>query len=199
MCASGPEARVQQLGACGARFGSCPTDVVEIAALRARAAQLAAVTAKHGVQLPRLGAVEAAAEHVVLCVRPERWLLLTRVATPGECARTWAETCAPSAAVVDLSSGLTALLLAGPASREVLARGCRLDLHVDVFRAGCAAATIMAQVSVILAALPAGLLLLTPSSTARHFCDWLASAAAPFGLDQTAALPFSSLCGDPVS
>jgi hypothetical protein len=40
----------------------------------------------------------------------------------------------------------------------------------------------MVQVSVILVALPSGLLLLTPASTARHVREWLVSTAKPFVL-----------------
>jgi sarcosine oxidase gamma subunit len=75
-------------------------------------------------------------------------------------------------------------------------RGCRLDLDPDVFPAGSAAATIMAQVSVTIMALSSGVLLLTPATTARHFYEWLASAAKPFGFVAQPALSFSMLSGD---
>jgi sarcosine oxidase subunit gamma len=87
---------------------------------------------------------------------------------------------------VDLSSALTALYLSGPAVREGLARGCRLDLHPEAFPPGSAAASHMAQVPVILAALPGAWLLLTPSTTARHFREWLAASARGFGLATSA-------------
>jgi hypothetical protein len=35
----------------------------------------------------------------------------------------------------------------------------------------------MAQVAVVIAVLPSGLLVLTPSSTARHFREWLIASA----------------------
>ena len=54
----------------------------------------------------------------------------------------------------------------------------------------------MAQVSVTLAALPAGVLLLTPASTARHFREWLTAAAAPFALAPYTEMSFPELCGD---
>jgi sarcosine oxidase subunit gamma len=98
---------------------------------------------------------------------------------------------------VDLSSGLAAMWLEGPACREALARGCRLDLHPSAFPSGHAAATIMAQVAVILVALSSGVLLLTPATTSRHFSEWLAHAAAPFYFEALPALSFLSLSGDP--
>jgi sarcosine oxidase subunit gamma len=79
---------------------------------------------------------------------------------------------------------------------DVLARACRLDLHPSAFVPGSTAATSMAQVHVVLAALPGGWLLLTPSSTARHFSEWLATTAAPFGFVSAAAVTLASLCGE---
>ena len=95
---------------------------------------------------------------------------------------------------MDLSSALVAFLLAGPAVCEMLARACRLDLGTDAFPAGRAAATIMVQVPAILAPLTAGMLLLTPATTARHLREWLVQASQPFGLDLAADATVSALC-----
>ena len=108
-----------------------------------------------------------------LSVRPDRWLLLSPPSAPGEAAKKWATRCAGCAATVDLSSAFAAFELSGNSAREMLARGCRLDLDPAAFPEGHAAATIMAQVSVILANLGPAFLLLTPSTTARHFDEWL--------------------------
>ena len=194
---SGPESREAGSSAPGVRLGICISDVVELAARRGRGADLAEIAAGRGVRLPALGRAWLAADQLAIAVRPERWLLLSPPASPGAHAEAWREACAGAAAAVDLSSGLTALFLAGPALREVLARGCRLDLHPRVFPPGHAAATLVAQVSVLLAATRAGLLLLTPATTARHFCEWLACSAAPFGFDRRSPLPLSCVSGDP--
>jgi sarcosine oxidase subunit gamma len=97
---------------------------------------------------------------------------------------------------VDLSSAFTALYVAGPAVREVLARGCRLDLHEEAFASGGVASTHMAQVAVTLAALPAGWLLLTPSTTARHFREWLTATAGPFGIASRTGVTVATLSGE---
>ncbi len=163
---------------------------------RAAAKSSGASRPRSGAALPPFGRVTIAAGHISLCVRPGRWLLLSAPAAPGAAALTWQGLCRDVAAVVELSSGLSALLVAGTAARTVLTRGCRLDLDPQVFRAGHAAATIMAQVSVALTALPAGVLLLTPASTARHLREWLVAAAAPFVLAPYGEMSFSELCGD---
>jgi heterotetrameric sarcosine oxidase gamma subunit len=77
------------------------------------------------------------------------------------------------AVAVDLSSALTPIQITDSATYARLAGGCRVDLDTDVFKEGHAAATIIAQVQVILARLPNALLVLTPSTTARHFKEWL--------------------------
>ena len=75
----------------------------------------------------------------------------------------------------------------------MLARGCRLDLDPAVMPTGSAVATVIAQVAVTLVAMPAGLLLLTPSTTARHLREWLLSTSKPFGFEQGAALRLTDL------
>jgi sarcosine oxidase subunit gamma len=180
----------------GVTLAPTPADVIELAALRERAQVLKALAARRAVALPTPGRVLAARDTLALCVRPERWLLLTAPATEGVAVSRWQQACTGMAAVVDQSSGLLGLYLAGPQAREALARGCRLDLDPDVFPTGHAAATIIAQVAAILAALPAGMLILTPASTARHFREWLEGAARPFGLAPGAAVSVTALSGD---
>jgi hypothetical protein len=177
---SGPEAV-----SAGVRLASCAADVVEIAAFHGRARELESLAGGRGLDLPALG-------------RLALTLLLGPRALPGATAALWQAACARAGAAVDLSSGLTALHLSGPQVRELLSRGCRLDLDPEVFPAGSAAATIMAQVAVILAVLPSGLVLLTPATTARHLREWLASTAKPFGLVLRADVTVGGLSGDEV-
>jgi sarcosine oxidase subunit gamma len=132
----------------------------------------------------------------VLSVRPERWLLLSPPASPGATASLWQGACAPVGIALELSSGLAALHLTGPEARAVLSRSCRLDLDPQLFPAGSAAATLMAQVSMIVAALPAGWLLLTPSSTSRHVREWIAATARPFGFEGRGDATVAVLCGE---
>jgi heterotetrameric sarcosine oxidase gamma subunit len=178
------------------RIAACPIDCTEIAAFSARAAELAGIAAERGLQLPAFGHVACAAGQLVLSVRPQRWLLLRAPDAAGAAAAPWQSACAGVGAAIDLSSALTALHLAGPAVRELLARSCRLDLDPDAFPPGSAAATIMVQVSVILAALPSGLLLLTPATTARHVREWLLSTATPFGLMPSSEMSLNDLTSD---
>jgi heterotetrameric sarcosine oxidase gamma subunit len=165
----------------GLCIGRCAVDLVEIGAWRGRARELSLAAGAHGVTLPQFGQSAATPDRLVVCVRPERWLLLEQPAAPGAAAAQWQTACAGAGAAIDLSSALAALHVQGPATCDLLARGCRLDLGPGMFPAGRAAATIVAQVSIILVALRSGLLLLTPATTARHLHEWLESAARAFG------------------
>jgi len=180
------EAASRSQPAAGILCAAVGVDIIEVAALRERTQVLKALAARRGLALPGCGRSLSAREMLVLCVRPERWLLLTPPAAPTAALATWQGAAAGCAIAVELSSALTALHLSGPAVTDALARGCRLDLHPEVFAPGSTAATHMAQVPVILAALASGWLLLTPSTTARHFREWLATSAAPFGFASSA-------------
>jgi sarcosine oxidase subunit gamma len=187
---SGPESPA------GLSCAPLAADIIELAALRDRTQVVKALAARRGLTFPPTGRVSIGRDMLVLCVRPERWLLLTAPASNGAALGSWRGACEGCAALVEHSSGLTALHLSGPAVREVLARSCRLDLHPDAFVPGSAAATQMAQVSVLLAALPGGWLLLTPATTARHFAEWLSAAAGPFGFLAAAGVTVANLLGE---
>lgn len=169
----------------GVVLGTCAADVVELAALRGRARELESLAIERGAQLAPFGGCTLMQGQISLAIRPQRWLLLTAPVAAAPAASLWQGACSGIGAAVDLSSALTVFHLAGSAARAVLARGCRLDLHPDVFPCWRAAATPIAQVAVILASLASGWLLLAPATTARHFHEWLASAAQPFGLRST--------------
>jgi heterotetrameric sarcosine oxidase gamma subunit len=185
---SAPEAAVT--------LASCPADIVELAAFRERASDLARLAAGRNIELAGPAATATRSARLTLSVRPGRWLLLTPAAAPGTAAALCRELCADSAAVVDLSAALSAFLLTGPAVAEMLSRACRLDLEAPAFPAGRAAATILVQVPAILAQLTAGMLLLTPATTAQHLREWLVAASQPFGLTLAPEVTVGSLCGE---
>jgi sarcosine oxidase subunit gamma len=54
------------------------------------------------------------------------------------------------AAVTDVSDGRVALRVAGPSARDVLAKGCPLDLHLRAFATGACAQSLLAKASVLI-------------------------------------------------
>ena len=90
-------------------------------------------------------------EQSVLWLGPGEWLV---VGPPGTEAALEAALGAALAgglgAVVDLSANRTTLELRGPHARDVLAKGCALDLHPRSFTPGCCAQTMVGRAAVIL-------------------------------------------------
>ena len=183
---SAPDAAVE--------LAACALDVIELTARRAAAGALGAAAARRGLALAPLGHRRTFAAGLTLCIRPGRWLVLSRPAEAGEAASLWQRDCAASGTAVDLSSALKGFYLRGEAARELLARGCRVNLAAGAFPADGAAATLIAQVSVVVAALPQGLLLLTPATTARHLHEWLAASGRPFDLSVAGNVTVERIC-----
>jgi heterotetrameric sarcosine oxidase gamma subunit len=178
-------------------LATVPADILEIAAFAGAAPELVRRGGQAGWALPPPGRVSAAPGGLWLAVRPERWLMVLAPQAPGTSAAYWQGLVGTSGAVVELSAGLGAFFLSGAPAREALRRGCRLDLEPAVFIEGSAAATQMAQVAVTLAALPGGLLLLTPASTARHLREWLMHVGRAFGIAAVSDVTVAALSGDP--
>ena len=88
------------------------------------------------------------------------------------------------AAVNDVRGGTIALTLGGPHVRDVLARGCTLDLHPAVFREGNCAQTGLARASVLIACIDdAGAFeIVVRRSFADYLCRWLAHVGRNHGV-----------------
>jgi sarcosine oxidase subunit gamma len=86
-------------------------------------------------------------------------------------------------AAVDVSAQRTSLRLRGAHARDVLAKGCSLDLHPTVFGVGVAAQTMLAQAAVVLIPLNdngSDYRILVRSSFAGYLAEWLIDAAGEF-------------------
>ena len=117
---------------------------------------------------------------------PEEWLITAgaRSAAALEAALR-AAVGEHGGAAIDVSAQRTTLRLSGPDAREVLAKGCSLDLHPKVFTKGTAAQTMLGLAGVVLIALDdAGTdyRILVRASFARYLADWLIDAAEEFGV-----------------
>lgn len=87
----------------------------------------------------------------VLALGPGEWWIVSDALTgPQLCERlrSHLETC--DVAAVDLSCALQALCIQGYAARDLLAKGCGLDLHPRCFPSGLATRTRFAQAAVTL-------------------------------------------------
>jgi sarcosine oxidase subunit gamma len=122
----------------------------------------------------------AAGARVALWLGPDQWLILLPAADAGALARGLA---GHAASVVDVSDLRAVFELAGPGARDVLRKGCAIDLHPRVFGPGDCALTALARVRVALCQVddrPAYRILIE-RSYAVYLWDWLIDAMAEFG------------------
>jgi len=138
-----------------------------------------------GVELPTAASTFAKnGETTVIWQGPDEWLVTgTPLAGPELEARLREAVAAHGGAAVDVSGQRTTLRLSGVHSRDVLAKGCALDLHPSVFRDGAAAETTLGQAGVILLAVNGSgddYRIVVRSSFARYLADWLLDAAEEY-------------------
>ena len=115
---------------------------------------------------------------------PDEWLLSSIMETPEELeARVRAAVLPLGGSATDVSAQRIGLWLTGARVRDVLARGCSIDLHPRVFGRGSSAQTALGQAGVVLLALSDtgdDYLVLVRSSFAGYLGDWLLDAALEF-------------------
>ena len=115
---------------------------------------------------------------------PDEWLLTSTAEAPDELeARVRAAVVPLGGSAADVSAQRITLRLTGSRVRDVLARGCAIDLHPRVFGRGRSVQSTLGRAGVVLLALTdAGddYLVLVRSSFAGYLADWLLDAALEF-------------------
>ena len=136
--------------------------------------------------------VDGKRDRYALWLGPDEWLVVGAPDSQDKLVTALREALAGmTAAVTDVSEGRTVLRLTGPAARDLLAKGCGLDLHPRTFRAGCCAQSRLAKALIVLHQIDEA-----PSydvyierSFADYLWHWLEDAAEEFGLAVTAEPP----------
>ncbi|MET7686593.1 sarcosine oxidase subunit gamma family protein [Streptomyces sp. NPDC005483] len=136
-----------------------------------------------GAPLPRrCGDTAAHGARTAVWLGPDEWLVLS--ADAGAVAAELREALqGDPGSVVDVSANRTTLELSGPSAREVLERGCPLDLHPRAFGPGRAVSTTVGPVAVLLWQVDDAptYRLLPRSSFADYLARWLIDAMSEFG------------------
>jgi sarcosine oxidase, subunit gamma len=109
----------------------------------------------------------------VLRLGPDEWLVLTPPADRPSRASSLTE----FGPVTDVSAQRTTISLTGPRSRDLLARGCAIDLDPSVAPVGTCVTTLLAQTGVTIVVEAEAILLLVRSSFASYLARWLEDAA----------------------
>jgi sarcosine oxidase subunit gamma len=114
---------------------------------------------------------------------PERWLVVTAATRTPPAASLLSQALKPDqAAIVELDQARTVLRLSGRNARDVLAKGCLLDLHPSAFPAGACAQTALFHANVLIHAVEASAFdLYVARSYGQSFWESVADAAGEFG------------------
>ncbi|EST35537.1 sarcosine oxidase subunit gamma [Streptomyces roseochromogenus] len=136
-----------------------------------------------GAPLPRLcGHTSASGPHTVVWLGPDEWLVLSQADGTAVTAELRQALATDPGSVVDVSANRTTLELSGPAARQVLEKGCPLDLHPRAFGPGRAVSTTVGPVPVLLWQVddrPA-YRLFPRSSFAVYLAHWLIDAMSEY-------------------
>jgi sarcosine oxidase subunit gamma len=144
-----------------------------------------AVKAATGVDLPVANTVGMGDDIRILWLGPDEWWVVSSDAKRAELVERLRQSFAGQhTAVIDVSESRTVITLAGPAARDVLARGISLDLHPRAFGPGQCAQTGMAKANIVLRQIdnqPTYEIYIL-KSFADYLWRWIGLVAADFGL-----------------
>ncbi|MGC6517231.1 MAG: sarcosine oxidase subunit gamma [Candidatus Puniceispirillaceae bacterium] len=120
-----------------------------------------------------------------LWLSPDEVLLLTEAGAEQALAKQIQDSAGNlSVAVNDITDALTSLHLSGHALRDVLAKGCPLDLHKDHFKQGDCAQSTLSHAGVTLCAVGAEeMIVICRTSFTDYVVSYLCDAALEYGYD----------------
>ncbi len=130
----------------------------------------------------------------VLWQGPDGWLVLCPAADVTFFMNSLREGLGDAhAAITDVSDARIAIRVAGPSARDVLAKGCPLDLHPRAFKPGTAAGSRLAKTAVVVHLVEddprtgATFDVYIARSFAHYLWAWLADAGLEYGVQVEAA------------
>ncbi|MGW1714048.1 sarcosine oxidase subunit gamma [Streptomyces sp. NPDC002156] len=104
-----------------------------------------------GTPLPQqCGETTASAPHTIVWLGPDEWLVLSQAEETAVTAELRNALDGSPGSVVDVSANRTTLELSGPSARQLLEKGCPLDLHPRAFAPGQAVSTTVGPIAVLL-------------------------------------------------
>jgi sarcosine oxidase subunit gamma len=133
--------------------------------------------------LPGPGTSSSDGERTTLWLGPDEWLVLGPDGSQDAIERDLRAAIDGWGAVTDVSGQRTTLELSAPHARDVLAKGCSLDLHPRAFGPGRCAQADVARANVVLHQLDDAPTyeLLVAGSLAAYLAAWLADAIEEYG------------------
>lgn len=122
-------------------------------------------------------------EFLALPLSPGQWMLLAEGGANGSFCHSIGERIGGLGYISEQSHSRVVLRISGERSRDILAKGCRLDLHPTVMQPGACITTKMAQVGVLLHQVDnvPSYDLLVYSGFGQFFWQWMKESALEFG------------------
>ena len=99
------------------------------------------VNATLGLSLPAANEFAHAGPNRLVWVGPDDWFSIGMTDTEAPTCSSLRAALRDEHAVTDVTGGYCLITLSGPQARDILASGCPLDLHPDVFKPGMAASS----------------------------------------------------------
>jgi sarcosine oxidase subunit gamma len=125
---------------------------------------------------------------MIFWLGPDEWMLVgDNMESAGLAPELAAKLADQHVAINDVSGGLVCYRLLGDNARRLLAKGCTLDLHPDVFGVGKCAQTGLAKAGVLIRPLPggSGYDLIVRRSFADYLWQWLLRAGREYRIEVT--------------
>lgn len=134
--------------------------------------------------LPEFGTVLSSDSETILSAMPKHWMLFCDLEivkkTMNDYSRQVGE---ENIVVTDMSDQYITLSVGGKYARALLAKGCELDLSVDIFKPNQCARTLLAHVNVVIwREADEDFELIVDVSFAAHLWVWLKGATAEYSV-----------------
>ena len=166
------------------------SEMVHLGKLNLRASKSASTQVKSviGCAFPTAAnRFSSAGQRHVVWLGPDEFLIICEEGKDEKLASTLENTLnTQQCAVTNITDALAAFHLKGAAVRQVLAKGCAIDLHPGSFKSGDAAQTLLSHAAVtMLAVADNELIVICRTSFAPYLHDWLLDAALEYGVKFT--------------
>ena len=133
---------------------------------------------------------DSKAGRIALCLGPDEYLILAERGSEIQLEKTLnSSNIIKQIAVTNVSDALCALSLSGKKARDLLAKGCPIDLHPDSFSKNQSAQCDLALANVILICLEEdAFICICRTSFAEYVLDWCLDAGFEFGISASAGI-----------
>jgi sarcosine oxidase subunit gamma len=137
-----------------------------------------------GVNIPATSPGTAKSDDLTaLWMGPDRWWLVAEGPVLPSVNELHQKLTAFNAAVVEVGDAFVAVKIAGPKSRDVLAKGCTIDLHPRAFKTGSVVQTNLAKAQIALYQLDETTYqIFARRSFAEYLWTWLEDAGIEYGV-----------------